>query len=78
MRIPRGRLVFMEPFQARATDRQLRIEFLDGLSCTGGVDDPAVWHHFEAEGRLRVDFDSLGIQSTAFTLNESPLVLERR
>ncbi len=35
--------------------------FLGGISYTGGVDDPAVWNHFEAEGRLRADFDSLDI-----------------
>jgi hypothetical protein len=35
--------------------------FLDSLSFTGGVDDPAVWNHFEAQGRLRDDFESLDI-----------------
>jgi hypothetical protein len=36
-------------------------EFLDGISYQGGVDDPAVWNHFEARGRLRSDFESLDI-----------------
>ncbi len=38
-----------------------RQEFLDGISYQGGVDDPAVWNRFEAEGRLRSDFESLDI-----------------
>jgi len=36
-------------------------EYLDGISHRGGVDDPAVWNHFEAEGRLRDDFENLDI-----------------
>lgn len=36
-------------------------EFLDGISYQGGVDDPAVWNHFEARGRLRSDFEGLDI-----------------
>jgi hypothetical protein len=36
-------------------------EFLEGISYTGGVEDPAVWNHFEAEGRLRNDFENLDI-----------------
>ena len=36
-------------------------EFLGGISYQGGVDDPAVWNHFEAEGRLRSDFEGLDI-----------------
>ncbi|HEY5909881.1 MAG TPA: glycoside hydrolase domain-containing protein [Verrucomicrobiae bacterium] len=38
-----------------------RNEFLGGISYTGGVDDPAVWNHFEAEDRLRADFEGLDI-----------------
>jgi len=36
-------------------------EFLDGISYQGGVDDPAVWNHFEAQGLLRGDFENLDI-----------------
>ncbi|MDI9434044.1 MAG: hypothetical protein QM570_20190 [Planctomycetota bacterium] len=36
-------------------------EFLDGISYQGGVDDPSVWNHFEAQGRLRSDFENLDI-----------------
>ena len=36
-------------------------EFLAGISYRGGVDDPAVWNHFTAEGRLRDDFENLDI-----------------
>jgi hypothetical protein len=36
-------------------------EFLAGISYRGGVDDPAVWNHFAAEGRLRDDFENLDI-----------------
>ena len=36
-------------------------EFLDGISYQGGVDDPSVWNHFEAQGRLRGDFENLDI-----------------
>jgi hypothetical protein len=36
-------------------------DFLDGISYTGGADDPAVWNHFKAEGRLRNDFENLDI-----------------
>ena len=36
-------------------------EYLGGLSYTGGVNDQAVWNHFEAEDRLRDDFESLDI-----------------
>jgi hypothetical protein len=35
-------------------------EYLGGIEYTGGVEDPAVWNHFQAEGRLRNDFASLG------------------
>jgi len=35
--------------------------FLDGISYRGGVDDPGVWNHFVAEGRLRDDFENLDI-----------------
>lgn len=35
--------------------------FLDSISYAGGVADPTVWNHFEAEGRLRSDFDGLDI-----------------
>ena len=38
-----------------------RNEFLGGLSYTGGVDDPAVWNHFETQGRLRPDVENLDI-----------------
>ena len=38
-----------------------RQDFLDGISYQGGVDDPAVWNHFEAQGRLRSDFENLDI-----------------
>jgi len=36
-------------------------EFLGGVSYTGGIEDPAVWNHFVAEGRLNNDFESLDI-----------------
>lgn len=36
-------------------------EYLGGIEYTGGVEDPAVWNHFQAEGRLRTDFESLDI-----------------
>jgi len=36
-------------------------EFLEGISYSGGVDDPAVWNHFEAQGRLRANFEHLDI-----------------
>ena len=36
-------------------------EFLGGIRYNGGVEDPAVWNHFEAEGRLRNDLESLDI-----------------
>jgi hypothetical protein len=36
-------------------------EFLGGLSYTGGIEDPTVWNHFVAEGRLLSDFESLDI-----------------
>jgi hypothetical protein len=36
-------------------------EYLDGISYRGGVDDPAVWNHFEAEGRLPDNFENLDI-----------------
>jgi hypothetical protein len=36
-------------------------DYLEGISYTGGVEDPAVWNHFEAEGRLRSDFENLDI-----------------
>lgn len=35
--------------------------FLDGISYNGGVDDPAVWTAFHAQGRLRDDFEGLDI-----------------
>ncbi len=38
-----------------------RQEYLDGIGYQGGVDDPAVWNHFEAQGRLRSDFEGLDI-----------------
>ena len=28
-------------------------EYLGGIEYAGGVEDPAVWNHFQAEGRLR-------------------------
>jgi hypothetical protein len=36
-------------------------EHLGGIAYTGGVADPAVWNLFQAEGRLRTDFDNLDI-----------------
>lgn len=36
-------------------------EYLDVLSHRGGVDDPAMWNRFQAEGRLRNDFENLDI-----------------
>lgn len=36
-------------------------EYLGGIEYTGGVEDPAVWNRFQAEGRLRTDFESLDI-----------------
>ena len=36
-------------------------EHLGGIEYTGGVADPAVWNLFQAEGRLRTDFESLDI-----------------
>ena len=38
-----------------------RGQFLGGIEYTGGLEDPAVWNHFQAEGRLRTDFESLDI-----------------
>ena len=39
-------------------------DYLDGISYQGGVDDPAVWSHFEAQGRLCSDFENLDIGQT--------------
>ncbi|NPV49509.1 MAG: hypothetical protein HPY69_21400 [Armatimonadetes bacterium] len=38
-----------------------RGEYLGGISYTGGLQDPAVWNAFIAEGRLRDDFEGLDI-----------------
>ena len=35
--------------------------YLGGIEYKGGVQDPAVWNHFEAEGRLRNDYEGLDI-----------------
>ncbi len=48
-----------------------RSEFLAGISYTGGVDDPSVWNLFEAEGRLRSDFENLDIH-IACTVPDDP------
>jgi hypothetical protein len=37
---------------------------LGGFEYTGGVEDPAVWNPFQAEGRLRNDLESLDIHIT--------------
>jgi len=39
-------------------------EFLGGITYSGGVEDAAVWNHFEAEGHLRDDFESLDIHTS--------------
>jgi len=38
-----------------------RGEYLGGLSYSGGIEDPTVWNHFVADGRLRSDFEGLDI-----------------
>jgi len=35
----------------------------EGFYFRGGVDDPAVWNHFEAEGRLSNDLESMDIHT---------------
>jgi len=36
-------------------------EYLDGIAYGGGIEDPTVWNRFEAEGRLRGDYESMDI-----------------
>ena len=38
-----------------------RGEYLGGLGYTGGIEDPTVWNHFVADGRLGSDFEGLDI-----------------
>lgn len=35
----------------------------EGFSYRGGVDDPSVWNHFEIEGRLSQDLESMDIHT---------------
>ncbi len=47
-------------------------EFLGGLEYTGGVADPAVWNHFQTEGRLREDFEGLDIHISCRIPEDDP------
>jgi hypothetical protein len=52
-------------------------EHLGGIEYTGGVADPAVWNLFQAEGRLRTDFESLDIHITCrIPQDDARLLLE--
>jgi len=47
-------------------------EYLGGIEYKGGVQDPAVWNHFQVEGRLRSDFEGLDIHLSCRVPEDDP------
>ena len=52
-------------------------QYLGGIEYKRGVEDPAGWNHFETEGRLRNDFDSLDIHISCRVPETDPELLQK-